>query len=155
MIDNERYASLLDGRNVAPLSEDEQKRAANTLLGLDRDVNARYEQNSRTRFVVNVDDSGTEFGEIIYSSDIFPGPNLINPNAALSMRGAAAHELTHYHRWLNKSELPHGAMTHIDEAMTSLEAAIRYSSQLYPNEIQGLISDALHRLSLFVDANRA
>jgi hypothetical protein len=31
--------------------------------------------------------------------------------------------------------------------MTSLEAAIRFSHQLTPADIQGLIADALHRLT--------
>lgn len=152
MIDNQRYASLLDGRNGAPLGEDEQSRAANTFVGLDPEVNARYESNARTRFIVTTDADGNQYGEIVFSSDLFPGTSLVSPNAALSMRGAAAHELSHYHRWLNKSELPHGEMTHIDEAMTSLEAALRYSGQLSAIEIQGLISDALHRLRFHLDS---
>jgi hypothetical protein len=151
MKNNERLASLLDGRNPAPLTEREQRRAANVFLGLDRSVNARYEEGARTRFLVGVDESGDEFGEIIFSADIYPGPNLINPNASLSLEGAAAHELSHYYRWSNKSELPHGHLTHLDEAMTSLEAALRFPQSLSANDIQGLISDALHRLRLHVD----
>lgn len=147
-----RFASLLDGRNTAPLSDREQRRAANIFVGFDNKVNARYEDQSRTRFVVTIDEHGEEFGEIVFSADIYPGPNLINPNASLSLEGAAAHELAHYYRWSNKSELPHGHLTHLDEAMTSLEAALRFAPQLSANDIQGLISDALHRLNLFVGA---
>lgn len=147
---NVRFASLLDGRNNTPLTEREQRRAANVFVGLDPNVNARYEAGARTRFVVANDEAGEEFGEIVFSSDIYPGANLINPNASLSLDGAAAHELAHYYRWVNKSELPHGELTHIDEAMTSLEAALRFSAKLSSNDIQGLISDALHRLRLHV-----
>ena len=146
----ERHASLLDGRNLIPLTDREQRRAANIFLGLDRNVNARYEEGARTRFVTTVDEVGEEYGEIVFSADVYPGGNLVNPNASLSLEGAAAHELAHYFRWLNKSELPHGQLTHIDEAMTSLEAALRFSVDLSPNDIQGLISDALHRLRLHV-----
>lgn len=145
-----RFASLLDGRNLTPLSDREQRRAVNVFLGLDRSVNSRYEEGTRTRFVTSIDDAGDEFGEVVFSSDVYPGGNLVNPNASLSLDGAAAHELAHYYRWLNKSDLPHGHLTHIDEAMTSLEAALRYSGKLSPNDIQGLISDALHRLRLHV-----
>lgn len=152
MKNDARFASLLDGRNLSPLNEREQRRAANIFLGFDGNVNARYEEGSRTRFLVEVDDNGDEFGEIIFSNDIYPGPNLINPNASLSLEGAAAHELAHYYRWSNKSELPIGQLTHIDEAMTSLEAALRFSQKLSANDIQGLISDALHRLRMHVDA---
>ncbi|MFG6460836.1 hypothetical protein ACG04Q_04570 [Roseateles sp. DXS20W] len=151
MRNNQRFASLLDGRNAAPLTEKEQKRAANTFIGLDRNVNARYEEGARTRFVTAEDENGEEYGEIIFSSDIYPGANLVNPNASLSLDGAAAHELAHHYRWLNKSELPHGHLTHIDEAMTSLEAALRFSGALSANDIQGLISDALHRLRKYVE----
>lgn len=147
----ERYASLLDGRNLTVLTDREQRRAANIFLGLDRNVNARYEEGARTRFVTTVDEVGEEYGEIVFSADIYPGGNLVNPNASLSLDGAAAHELAHYYRWLNKSELPHGQLTHIDEAMTSLEAALRFSGALSPNDIQGLISDALHRLRLHLE----
>lgn len=145
---NKRFASLLEGRNAAPLNEREQRRAANVFLGLDPTVSARYEAGSRTRFVVSLDEDGDEFGEIIFSADVYPGGNLVNPNASLSLDGAAAHELAHFYRWVNKSELPHGELENIDEAMTSLEAALRFSAKLSPNDIQGLISDALHRLRL-------
>jgi len=149
MKNNERLASLLDGRNLTPLTEREQRRAVNVFLGLDPGVNARYEEGARTRFVTAVDDAGEEFGEIIFSADVYPGANLVNPNASLSLDGAAAHELAHYYRWINKSELPHGHLTHIDEAMTSLEAALRFP-RLTQNDVQGLISDALHRIRLYV-----
>jgi hypothetical protein len=146
----ERFASLLDGRNMTPLNDREQRRAVNVFLGLDRGVNARYEAGTRTRFVTAIDEAGEEFGEIVFSADVYPGTNLVNPNASLSLDGAAAHELAHYYRWVNKSELPHGSLSHIDEAMTSLEAALRFSERLSSNDIQGLISDALHRLRMYV-----
>jgi len=152
MKSNERLASLLDGRNMTPLNDREQRRAVNVFLGLDRAVSARYEARTRTRFLTSVDEDGDEFGEVVFSEDVYPGANLINPNASLSLDGAAAHELAHYYRWINKSELPHGELMHIDEAMTSLEAALRFSGRISPNDVQGLISDALHRLTMYVAA---
>lgn len=145
-----RKVSLLPGRNVAPLNEAEIRRAASVFIGLDNRVNSRYEANSSTRFLQAVGDDGEEFGEIVYSDDIYPGGNIANPNAALSLKGAAAHELAHYYRWQDKTELPLGVLTHIDEAMTSLEAALRYSRDLDMTDTQGLISDALQRLRLYL-----
>jgi len=145
-----RHASLLEGRNIVPLDDREKKRAVNIFLSLDSRVNARHEEGTRTRFVTGVDESGEEYGEVIFSADIYPGENFANPNASLSIDGAAAHELAHFYRWMNKSELPHGELTHIDEAMTSLEAALRFSGKLNDGDIQGLISDALHRLRMHV-----
>jgi hypothetical protein len=142
--------SLLDGRNIAPLTEQERVRAANVFAGLDFGVSARYEAGTTTKFISGISESGEEYGEIVFSADIYPGTNIINPNAALSLKGAAAHELAHYYRWQDKTELPHGELTHIDEAMTSLEAALRYSNGLNPSDLQGLISDSLHRLRLYV-----
>jgi hypothetical protein len=142
--------SLLDGRNGAPLSPQEITRASNSFLGMDTNVNARYETGSATRFVTDVDQDGQEFGEVIFSDDIYPGKNIANPNAALTLKGAVAHELAHYYRWQDKTELAHGVMTHIDEAMTSLEAALRYSHALDKTDTQGLISDSLQRLRLFL-----
>ena len=144
--------SLLDGRNLAPLTDHEIRRVSSTFLGMDSNVNSLYQEGTTTRFIPKIED-GEEFGEIIFSSDIYPGPNIANPNATLSMKGAVAHELTHYHRWQDKTELPHGNMTHIDEAMTSLEATLRYFHDLDNTDIQGLISDSLQRLRLFVFNN--
>lgn len=145
-----RPKSLLDGRNNAPLSEKEIKRAANIFLGFDQAANVRYEAGTTTRFRIAEDEDGEEFGEIIFSEDIYPGGNIANPNSTLSVPGAAAHELAHLYRWQGKTELPHGQLTNIDEAMTSLEAALRYSHGLSSTDLQGLISDALQRLRLFV-----
>ena len=145
--------SLLGGRNNAPLTDQEIRRAASTFLGLDNKVNVRYETNAATRFIASIDEDGQEFGEIVFSSDIYPGRNIANPNAALTLKGAAAHELTHHYRWQDKTELPHGELTHIDEAMTSLEAALRYTHALDTTDIQGLISDSLQRIRLFLAEN--
>jgi hypothetical protein len=142
--------SLLGGRNAAPLSQQEINRASNSFLGMDANVSARYETGATTKFVTDMDQDGQEFGEVVFSDDIYPGQNIANPNAALSLKGAVAHELTHYYRWQDKTELPHGVMTHIDEAMTSLEAALRYSHALDKTDTQGLISDSLQRLRLFL-----
>ena len=142
--------SLLAGRNVAPLSDKEIQRVSSTFLGMDNKVNVKYESGSSTKFVVSQDAEGQEFGEIVFSNDIYPGQSITNPNAALSLRGAVAHELTHVYRWQDKTELPHGVNTHIDEAMTSLEAALRYSHSLDTTDVQGLISDSLHRLRLYI-----
>lgn len=142
--------SLLAGRNLAPLSNQEIRRVSSTFLGLDNKVNVRYELDASTKFVACIDDEGQEYGEIVFSNDIYPGQNITNPNAALSLKGAAAHELSHFYRWQSKSELPHGILTHIDEAMTSLEAALRYSRDLDSTDTQGLISDSLQRLRLYL-----
>ena len=147
-----RKASLLPGRNTAPLSKAQITRAATMLFGLDQRVNARYERGSSTRFVVrNEEGSEEEVGEIVFSEDIYPGTNLANPNSILSLKGAAAHELAHFYRWQGGTELPHGHLSHLDEAMTSLEAALRYYFDLDRTDIQGLISDALQRLRHHVD----
>lgn len=145
-----RKVSLLPGRNVSPLTEPEIRRAASVFIGLDNRVNSRYQADSNTRFLQSTDDNDEEFGEIVYSDDVYPGSNIANPNAVLSLKGAAAHELAHFYRWQNKSELPIGVLTHIDEAMTSLEAALRYSRDLDMTDTQGLISDALQRLRLYL-----
>lgn len=142
--------SLLAGRNNAPLDNVAIKRASNTFLGFGEDVNVIYESGSTTRFRVVTDDAGEEYGEVIFSEDIYPGQNIANPNSALSLAGAAAHELAHFHRWQGKTDLHHGHLVHIDEAMTSLEAALRYPHKLNSTDLQGLISDALQRLRLFV-----
>src|SRR4051812_46479610 len=68
--------SLLTGRNVAPLSEEQIRRAINTFLGLDRNVTVRYLENSPTVFRVSLDADGHEYGEIVFGPDLYPGPNI-------------------------------------------------------------------------------
>lgn len=145
---NERQ-SLLAGRNRASLSPDEVRRATNTFLGLDKNVNVRYEANARTVFRVSRDESG-EYGEIVFGPDIYPGSSIVDPNSALSLEAAAAHELTHYHRWKDKIALPGDAVEHIDEALTSLQAIVRYGPHLSEADMRQLVSDATQRLQLYL-----
>jgi hypothetical protein len=84
---------LIAGRNQEPLSESRIKSASQTFLGLDNQVNARYEPNLPTVFHV-VQEGGDQYGEIRFGADIYPGPNVADPNAALGLSGACAHELT-------------------------------------------------------------
>ncbi len=142
-------ASLLAGRNLAPLSRGEIDRASATFIAFDNSVNARYETATPTRFVVVPEQGGEpEYGEVVFSEDLYPGNNIAHANAALSMRAAAAHELAHYYRWLDKREL-HGAdKRNLDEALTSLEAAQRFAKKLNETEILELVADAAERLRL-------
>ena len=143
--------SLLAGRNHAALSDDDVRRTINTFLGLDSKVNARYDGNANTHFHVVKEEGEAEYGEIVFGPDIYPGPGIVDPNSALSMDAAAAHELAHYHRWHNKNELTDPALKHLDEALTSLEAMLRYEKELKPTDIRGLVADALQRIRLHID----
>jgi hypothetical protein len=142
-------SSLLAGRNLAPLSPEDVRRAINTFLGLENTVNARYDPNTRTIFRVSREENGEEFGEIIFGPDIYPGSSVIDPNSALGLQAAAAHELTHYHRWKDKIALPYDSMEELDEALTSLQAIMRYDRHLSEHDVRQLISDAIQRLQLF------
>jgi hypothetical protein len=142
-------SSLLAGRNKAPLTPDEIRRAINTFLGLDNNVNARHDPGSRTAFCVSADKSG-QFGEIVFGPDIYPGESVVDPNSAMSLHAAAAHELTHYHRWRDKTVLSVEALEHLDEALTSLQAIFRYDRHLSEPDVRQLVSDAIQRLQLFV-----
>jgi hypothetical protein len=146
---NEKW-SLLEGRNNAPLTPDEIRRATNTFLGLEDKVNAKYEAHSRTAFHISVDEKGMQFGEIVFGPDIYPGSSVVDPNSALSLDAAAAHELTHYHRWKDKTALSEEILEHVDEALTSLLAVFRYDRQLNQNDVRQLVADAIQRLQLFV-----
>jgi len=144
-------SSLLGGRNKNPLTPEEVRRASNVFLGLDAKVNAVYDQGSKTAFRVSVDSSTAEkFGEIIFGPDIYPGSSVVDPNSALSLDAAAAHELTHYHRWRDKIAIDEGHLQHIDEALTSLQAIFRYGPQLNQTDVRLLIGDAILRLQRYV-----
>jgi|SRR5215831_7648024 len=141
--------SLLAGRNLAPLSPEEIRRASNTFLGLDKGVNARYDPTARSVFRVSVD-AGEEYGEIVFGPDIYPGSSVVDPNSALSLDAAAAHELTHYHRWKSKIALSEDALEELDEALTSLEAILRYDLHLSESDRRQLVSDAMQRIQRHV-----
>ncbi len=146
-----KYSSLLAGRNTRPLSDDEVKRIYNIFLGLDDKVAVRYDPSSNTVFQPARDESGELYGEIIFGPDMLPGSSIVNPNSALSAKAAAAHELAHYYRWHDKLALPENVMTHLDEALTSLDAILRYGHKLSDIDIRGLAADAIQRISLFID----
>jgi hypothetical protein len=145
--------SLLAGRHQQPLDAKEIRRAVTAFIGLDAKAPVRHEQGARTRFRVEMHDT-EEIAEIVFGSDIYPGAGVIDPNSSLSMEGAAAHELTHWRRWMDKTELIEEEFLEIDEALTSLEAAMRYGDKLTPHDIRQLIADAIQRLQLYCQKNR-
>jgi hypothetical protein len=97
------------------------------------------------------DESGGQYGEIIFGPDIYPGTSVVDANSALSIDAAAAHELTHDHRWKDKRALSEEDLHHIDEALTSLQAITRYDKKLCETDIRLLVADAIQRLQLFVN----
>ncbi|WP_367873318.1 hypothetical protein [Luteolibacter sp. Populi] len=147
---SENAPSLLAGRNSAPLTQEQIHRASQTFLSLERRINARHEAGRRTVFRVAIDDEGHQYGEVVFGSDIYPGQDILNPNSSMSLLAAAAHELTHYHRWHDLTALSDDDLEHIDEALTSLEAISRYRTSLSENDILLLVGDAIERLKLFV-----
>ncbi len=139
--------SLLAGRNAIPLDEREIRRALNTFLGLDGNAPVRHEPEARTRFRVVVEE---DLSEIVFGPDLYPGAGVADPNASLSMQAAAAHELCHFYRWRDKTEILEEQLCNIDEALTSLEAVIRFQKQLSDHEVRQLVADAIQRLQIFV-----
>jgi hypothetical protein len=138
--------SLLAGRRVEPLTDPEIRTVANTFLGLDNTVPTQHDPGSFTGFRADIED-GELVGRVYFSSDIYPGPSVADPNAALSMQAAVAHEISHYHRWHDNTELPLGKYRDLDEALTSLDALLRFGrSSLSPHEIEQLARDAVLRL---------
>lgn len=142
--------SLLAGRNTAPLNDQEQQRVSNTVIGLERNINFRVASGERTRFRVYNNDADEEVAEIVFGEDVFPGNGVADPNSSLSLKCAIAHELSHYFRWHDKTEYSDEAHEHLDEAVTSLEAILRYYQHLTDNERQQLIRDAIQRVQIFV-----
>ena len=140
--------SLLPGRNIVPLTDSQIRSVINTFLGLDRNSAPIYRPDGRTAFRVRVEDD-EEICEILFGADIFPGPNVVDPNASLGIKAAVAHELCHYYRHADLTEINDPALMHIDEALTSLDAVTRFSRDLNDHDIRQLVADAMHRLQLF------
>lgn len=144
--------SLLAGRNNQPLSDGDIRRVFNTFLGLDPTLVVRYVPGGRTVFRVPAADPDGGDCEVTFGEDIYPGQSVVDPNSSLSLQAAAAHEVTHFCRWRDKTELVRADLEEIDEALTSLEAVLRFPRQLNDHDIRQLISDAIQRLQLY--ANR-
>ena len=146
--------SLLAGRSSTPLTDDDVRKVTNTILGLDQEVPFRHGPGEKTRCRV-YNDGDEELCEIVFGPDIYPGTSAVDPNAILSMRAAVAHELSHFHRWKDKTELVGDELVHLDEALTSLDAVRRYSASLYHQEVLQLVADAMQRLSLYAQSKLA
>jgi hypothetical protein len=65
------------------------------------------------------------------------------------MQAAAAHELCHLYRWRDRTEVTDERLEEIDEALTSLEAILRFPRELSAHEVRQLVSDAIQRLQMF------
>lgn len=141
--------SLLHGRNSTPLNKRQVDQVVKYFFGFDPTANVRYDETSRTVFR-DVDDDGDLNHEIIFGPDIFPGPAIADPNSSLSIRCAIAHELTHKARHDDLTEINEAELAHIDEALTSLGAILRFSDELNPHEMRQLVSDACQRLQKYV-----
>jgi hypothetical protein len=151
-MDKKRHI-LITGRNNAPLTDIEVRRATNTFYGFDKTVPVRFDPDSISCFHIAEGEIEGEYGEIVIGPDIYPGAGIIDPNSTLSLNAAAAHEIAHYHRWLDKRELPHGVLTFLDEALTSLEAILRFHViGLNDTDVKQLISDAHHRIRLYINS---
>jgi hypothetical protein len=141
--------SLLAGRSAASLTPENVRAVSNTFLGLDAIVPFQHDPSGHTRFVVEIDEEdGAEVGKVYFGPDIYPGGSVADPNSALSMKAAVAHEISHFHRWQDRTELPDGILVHLDEAQTSLDSVLRFGGLLSPHEIQQLVRDAIQRLQL-------
>jgi hypothetical protein len=141
-------ASLLAGRRLAPLDRKEVARAINTFLGLDQAAPVRYEEAARTAFRVAINET-EDVAEIVFGPDLYPGTGVADPNSSLSVQAAAAHELTHYYRWRDGREIVNEQLCEIDEALTSLEAILRFPRELGPHDIRQLVGDAIQRLQIY------
>ncbi|QNG35217.1 hypothetical protein F1C76_00025 [Geodermatophilaceae bacterium NBWT11] len=118
-----------------------------TFVGLDNSVPFKHDPDGPTRFLVEEEDE-EEVGIVYFGADIYPGSGVANANSALSMQAAVAHEISHFHRWQNQSEFPLGVHRHLDEALTSLEAALRFPKELPDSDIRDLMRDAALRLHM-------
>lgn len=137
--------SLLGGRRTQPLTDGEIRTVINTFLGLDRHVPAQHDPDRPTAFRVD-EEEGQEVGRIYFSADIYPGPSVADPNSALSMQAAVAHEISHFHRWKDNTQLPYARYRDLDEAHASLDALLRFARELTNYELEQLARDAVVRL---------
>ncbi|MFE8887857.1 hypothetical protein ACFYLX_18615 [Pseudarthrobacter enclensis] len=58
----------------------------------------QHDPTGSTRFVVEQDEEDQDFDIVYFGNDVYPGVDVLDPNSALSMQAAVAHEISHYHR---------------------------------------------------------
>jgi len=87
---------------------------------------------------------------VTFGEDIYPGNAVLDPNASLSMLAAVAHEVTHFNRWRDKTEIDDARLESIDEALTSLDAILSFPRQLNDRDVRQLVADAIQRLQIYV-----
>lgn len=143
--------SLIAGRSNEPLDDRQVRAVGNTFAGLDYAVPYKHDPDGVTAFRVefDADDDGQEYGIVYFGRDVYPGTGLIDPNSALSMKAAVAHEISHFYRWQDRSALPEPAHEFLDEALTSIDAALRFAGKLTEHELQQLMRDAMLRMQMY------
>ncbi len=105
-------------RSREPLTDrhvEEIERFWDMLGGDPQRTEADRAEGSRTAF-------SPATGKVRFGSDVYPGRGG-SPNERLSMQAAVAHELRHLQRHDEGLTLVQPGLEHIDEAVTSLEAA--------------------------------
>lgn len=145
--------SLVFGRNNAPLSDRQQAAVVNTFYGFERSAVVRYDAAGRTVFRTFEEGDELKY-EIVFGPDIYPGIGVGDPNSILSMKSAVVHEISHQIRHIDGTEIDELELWHLDEALTSLGAALRFRAGLTEFEIMQLISDAYQRIELHVSEFR-
>jgi hypothetical protein len=79
----EGHKSLLSGRNKAPLTEEEIRRAAIVFRGLDEEVPARHAtadvEGNSTRCRTFKDEEGHDACEVVFGPDLYPGTSPLDP----------------------------------------------------------------------------
>ncbi len=143
----EDITSLPPGRRSDLLEKKDVERVINTFLSLDNTVNVVYDDTKHTNFHT-IKEGEQDIPEIVFGPDVYPAANAINPNQSLLMQAAAAHEICHYHRWKDKTEINDMEHVELDEAFTSLDAFLRFP-QLSDHERRQLVADAMQRLAMY------
>src|SRR3546814_3722979 len=88
---NRSEGSLIGGRSQAPLSDAKIRSVTNTFVGLDQSVPFQLDEIGLTRFVVEDGEEGPQ-GKVYFGPDVYPGPGVLDPNSALSMKAAVRSE---------------------------------------------------------------
>ena len=122
---------------------------SSVFLGFDSQVPARYDERAKSHFEV-ISEDGKKFGVVYFGPDIYPGQgDTLNPNPTLPMHAAVAHEVVHFHRHRDGTQFNEFGLEHLDEALTSLEAAIKFPRELSGHDVSELVRDAAYRIMQF------
>ena len=144
---------LASGRNKTPLTTAQRERVREHVSALLPDVEVEFDDahDAYTHMKETYDADSNRVGKLVVAADFLPGNADPMPNSMVDDLATAAHELMHIVRWRYQHELDYKKHRDLEEAFTSLQAAVFFCKDLREQQLVMLANDAMQRLLSHTD----